>query len=284
MPEPLYTAENCKPSFQLLWTLALFWNAPAPDASTWLDHVKEIVEPDGVRILEHHQRSPTVSQFLLSTKPSVTPADAIRSVKGRLQHHVRRDLPRAFQRNYSIKSVGEVKGEVVEQYVRSQLDHHVMADARVQETLASLQFVQPGVDLTETRRSSHGEFIYNLHLVFVHAERWHEIRPEVLENIRSMILGASCKKGHLLSSSGILSDHVHLTLGCSLTESPLELGLGYLNNLTYAQGMRRVYQYGFYAGTFGPYDLGAIRKYTAAPAQPTEPQPLHRPRAGGGQD
>ena len=45
MPEPLYTAENCKPSFQLLWTLALFWNAPAPDASTWLDHVKEIVEP-----------------------------------------------------------------------------------------------------------------------------------------------------------------------------------------------------------------------------------------------
>jgi hypothetical protein len=45
------------------------WNAPAPDASTWLDHVKEVVEPDGVRILEDHQRSPTVTQSLLSTNP-----------------------------------------------------------------------------------------------------------------------------------------------------------------------------------------------------------------------
>jgi len=45
-------------------------------------------------------------------------------------------------------------------------------------------------------------------------------------------------------------------------ESPLEVAVGYLNNLAYAQGMKRVYQYGFYVGTFGEYDLGAIRKYT----------------------
>jgi hypothetical protein len=53
--------------------------------------------------------------------------------------------------------------------------------------------------------------------------------------------------------------HVHLLLGCVLSESPQEVALGYLNNLAYAQQMRRVYQYGFYVGTVGEYDLDAIR-------------------------
>ena len=53
---------------------------------------------------------------------------------------------------------------------------------------------------------------------------------------------------------------VHLVLGCQPTESPLEVALGYLNNLAYVQEMRRVYQYGFYVGTVGEYDLGAIRR------------------------
>jgi REP element-mobilizing transposase RayT len=258
--EALYTTENCKPAYRLLWSLALFWKAPAPNVSTWLSALQAAVEPDGVRILEHHQRSPTVSQFLVSAKCPVSPAETIRSVKGRLQYLVRREVPKAFQRNYSIKSVGEVKRAVVEAYVRSQLNHHVMADERVQQALASFQIPATDVDLSASRRSSHGEFVYNLHLVFVHEERWHEIRPEVLERIRSMIVRASKHKSHLLSSVGLLSDHVHLTLGCSLTESPLEVALGYLNNLAYAQGMRPVYQYGFYAGTFGEYDLGAIRR------------------------
>ena len=33
MPEPVYVAENCKASFQLLWTLALFWNARVTPAT-----------------------------------------------------------------------------------------------------------------------------------------------------------------------------------------------------------------------------------------------------------
>ncbi len=231
MLEPIYTPENCKPAYQLLWSLAVFWNAPAPDPCGWLNTLKETVEPDGVRLVEHHQRSPKVSQFLLSTKCAVTPSQMIRSVKGRLQYLVRREQPKAFRRNYSIKSVGEVKRDIVEAYVRSQLNHHVMADERVQQALAAVQFSETTVDLGQVRRSSHGEFIYNLHLVLVHDERWHEIRPEVLESIQSMIVRASKKKDHLLSVVGLLSDHVHMTLGCSLTESPLDVALGYLNNL-----------------------------------------------------
>jgi hypothetical protein len=74
-----------------------------------------------------------------------------------------------------------------------------------------------------------------------------------------MILKASRAKGHRLCRAGILADHVHLLLGCNLTEAPQEVALGYLNNLAYAQQMRPVYQFGFYVGTVGEYDLGAIR-------------------------
>src|SRR5205807_3695960 len=121
------------------WSLAVFWHAPAPESAGWLKALKEAVEPDGVRVLEHHQRNPKVSQFLLSSNCATTPAQMIRSVKGRLQYLVRREQPKAFQRNYSIKSVGEVRRHVVEKHVRSQLNHHGMADEKVQQALATFQ-------------------------------------------------------------------------------------------------------------------------------------------------
>jgi hypothetical protein len=36
----------------------------------------------------------------------VAPSQCLRSIKGRLQHLVRAALPRAFRRNYSIRSLG----------------------------------------------------------------------------------------------------------------------------------------------------------------------------------
>ena len=68
---------------------------------------------------------------------------------------------------------------------------------------------------------------------------------------------AACRVQRNISSAS--NSHVHVLLGCNLAESPQEVALGYLNNLAYAQEMRRVYQYGFYVGTVGEYDLGAVR-------------------------
>ena len=83
-----------------------------------------------------------------------------------------------------------------------------------------------------------------------------------------MLLKSSRAKGHRLTQAAILADHLHLVLGCQLTESPLQVALGYLNNLAYAQGMRAVYQKGFYAGTVGEYDLAAIRRSCSVSAPP----------------
>jgi REP element-mobilizing transposase RayT len=258
---PLYTASNCKPAYRLYWSLTIFWKQPGLDADSWFPTLKDAVEPDGVRLLGHRFKTPEVSQFLLSTKPHVAPPNAIRSVKGRLQHIVRQQLPRAFQRNYALHSVGAASRAVVEDYIHSQLEHHPLADKRAEAMLRSYQVQHRGLDLSKPRSSSHGQFSHNLHLVFVHQGRWREIREEVLGAVHAMVLRASRARGHLLGNVGILPDHLHLEIGCGLEESPLEVALGYLNNLAYAQGMKPVYQYGFYVGTFGEYDLGAIRRY-----------------------
>jgi hypothetical protein len=68
-----------------------------------------------------------------------------------------------------------------------------------------------------------------------------------------MVLGACSSKGYLLSRGAILPDHVHLALGCPFDVAPEDVAIGFLNNLSYAHGMKAVYQYGAFLGTFGEY-------------------------------
>lgn len=260
MPVPLYTAANCRDAYQLNWSLSVFWRSPASPNAPWLDQLQRAAEPDGVRILEHRFRSPEVSQFLVSTRPETAPPAIVRSVKGRLQYLVREETPKAFRRNSSINSIGSASRDVVDEYVGSQLAHHVMADERVQQRLQDFQIHNSRIDLSQPLRGSHGEYRYNLHIVLVHDGRWNEIRNERLTAVRDMIANASQAKGHRLSRAAILADHVHLLVGCNYLESPQEVALGYLNNLAFAQGMQRSYQFGYYAGTVGEYDLGAVRR------------------------
>jgi hypothetical protein len=116
--KPLYTSSNCKPAYHLRWSLALFTTTDLPPSATWADSLGEAVGRDGIRLLEHQQQS-RLLLFFLSTKPSVTPPDIVKSVKGRLQHLLKNSVPKAFRRNFSLTSVGEARGEVVESYVAS---------------------------------------------------------------------------------------------------------------------------------------------------------------------
>ena len=257
-PRPIYTEANCRPAYALRWSLAIFWRESFLN-SEWLAELSDAVEKDGVRILSLRHQGSSTSQFLVSTRPQSAPKDIVRSVKGRLQHIIRGQRPKAFRRNYSIYSVGSVKRKEIEEYVSSQLDHHSMADPNVQEKLCRFQINRPEVDLAVVNRSAHGQYIHNLHLVLVNAGRWCEIAHEALEAVRLTLLKASEKKGHRLSYAGIFANHLHMTLGCDIGESPSAVALGYLNNLAYAQGMRPIYQFGYYVGTFGEYDLGAVK-------------------------
>lgn len=259
MPQALYTADNCRPAYQLRWSLALFATAQLPSSESWLPALMAVVERDGVRILEQSLKAPNVWFFVLSTKPSVPPMKIVKSVKGRLQHLIRGDVPNVFRRNFSLTSVGDVRRQMVEAYVAGQLGHHRMADDRVQQQLKDFQVEFADVDLAQAVFSSHGQYRHNLHLVLVHEQRWREVRRERLEITRDMVIGAARKKQHRLSRLSVFTDHLHLTLGCGYGESPEAVALGYLNNLAFAHGMKEVYAHGYYAGTFGEYDMGAVR-------------------------
>jgi REP element-mobilizing transposase RayT len=262
MPElaPLYTAANCRLAYQLNWSLSIFGRADVPPAGGWLSELKNAVEPDGVRILEHRTLQPHVLQFFVSSQPEASPADVIRSIKGRLQYLIRSQLPRAFRRNYRIESVGSANLETIGKYVGGQLNHHPMADPRVRERLARLQFYDPSVDLEEVRYSSAGQFVFNLHMVLEIADGWHEVREELLSAMRDMVVRASQARGYRLSRIGLLSNHLHLTIGCDIADSPLRVGLGFLNNLAFVNDMKRIFKSSFYVGTVGNYDRQAIRR------------------------
>jgi hypothetical protein len=58
----------------------------------------------------------------------------------------------------------------------------------------------------------------------------------------------------------LLPDHPHATLACGFEQSPEEVALGYMNNLAFAHGMKPLFCGSFYVGTFGQYDMGAIRR------------------------
>jgi hypothetical protein len=84
---PIYTVDNCRAAYQLNWALALFWHELI-DETGWAGDLCAAVERDGVRILKHRFIKPRVSHFLLSSRPEVSPAEMLRSVKGRLQYLV----------------------------------------------------------------------------------------------------------------------------------------------------------------------------------------------------
>jgi len=256
--EALYTSNNAEPAYQLNWGLTIFWRQPPSPEENWLAYLREATEPDDVGVIKHRMVTDDASQLFVSTKPRVSPSELVRSVKGRLQHLIQKQTPKAFQRNYCLRSIGAAKRSVVEDYVANQLSHHRMADPGVQQRLARFQRSYPNVDLRKPTFSSHGKYWYNLHLVIVNDERWMEIRDDVLSQLVEMIEAVALKYGYQLSRVGLLADHMHMTMGCPIDQSPEDVALHYLNNCAYTCGMKPVFQFGYYVGTIGEYDRGAV--------------------------
>ena len=256
---PIYTADNCKFAYQLYWSLALFWTAPVQSAP-WLSELQNVTQADGLRILKHRFHGSDCSLFLISTEPTLKPSRIAWSVKGRLQHILRQDRARAFQRNYDLRSVGSTNTDKVQAYVAAQLMQHPPASAVEEATFRDLQWSDPEVDLNRPRFTAHGRYSCNLHLVLVHADRRAESRQGTWVSVRNIIRRASAEKKHLLSRIGIVPDHLHLTLGTHADEAPSEVALSYMNNIAYVCDMRPVLMNGCYIGGFGKYDLGAIHE------------------------
>lgn len=257
--DPIYTPDNCKPAYQLRWSLSIFAHNALPPADVWLEPLKSRVEADDIRLLEHSFRPPSTNQFLLSTTPGVVPHSIIRSIKGRLQNLLQDEHPKAFRRNYWLATIGSANREAVERYVSDQLGHHKLADPQSQESFKPYQLEFPEVNLSQPQASAHGRYLYNLHLVLAHRDRWCDVDTSRLDVTREMPLKTAGKKAHRISRLALLADHLHATIGCAIDESPQSVALAYMNILAFAHGMKSVFCFSYYVGSFGEYDMNAVR-------------------------
>ncbi len=110
------------------------------------------------------------------------------------------------------------------------------------------------------RYSSHGQFVYNLHVVLENEDNWHEIDAAKLLATRAMIIRSAQTKGYLLSRIGLLSNHLRVALGCDINVAPSTVALSFMNNVAYLHQMRSVLRFSFYVGSFGPYDRNLVRR------------------------
>ena len=92
-----YSPTSCKPAYQLRWSLSIFPQTLLPPANKWLHDLQASTIRDRVHTLDARLLNNNVIQFLLSTEPSASPPDIVKSVKGRLQTILRPDQGFSFE-------------------------------------------------------------------------------------------------------------------------------------------------------------------------------------------
>jgi REP element-mobilizing transposase RayT len=215
-------------------------------------------QQDGLELLESRWSAEQL-QMLFAVSPKVSPMLLAARAKGRLDHALRKaGLPIAFSRKVSVRAVGENTRCDVEGYIERQVEREQLADPRFERALQELQYVDQRLDLSQPAASSHGRYWYNLHLVLVTDGRWRIRDVNRLRQLRDATLKIAAKKQHAVSRLSVMPDHLHVALRPQIADSPLDVAYAYLNNLTYLLNCGRIWQEGYYLGTFGEYTTHVI--------------------------
>ena len=214
-----------------------------------------------MRLLEHYWSDDRV-QLTFSTTPEVSPLLVAGRAKGRLQHALRQTVPAfsGFSRKVSVCSVGHNCREDVEAYIASQVEKARFADPSFRALMQEFTVVHEDVDLSKPTESAHGRYWYNLHIVLVTAERYRVVDRPRLTLLRDHSLKIAERKGHTISRLSVMPDHLHIALRGNIQHGPQEIALAFQNNLAYALGQVKIWANSFYVGTFGEYDMWAIRR------------------------
>jgi REP element-mobilizing transposase RayT len=261
-PRGLYAAHNLRPAFALHYDWTGWPTAGTtlpPQTFAVAGETAPLWEKDGLRILKPHATAEKV-QILFSVTPKVCPTYFCQRVKGRLQHALRKcGTPVDFSRKVSFRSLGENTSEVVENYIRGQVGKADFADPRFRETMRRFTVTPEDVQLAEPSESNSGRYWYNLHLVLMVADRFRITAPDSLGRLRDAAFTVATEGGHRIAALSVMPDHVHMALRGNIERSPEEIAVAFQNGLARAAGCR-MWQDGFYVGTFSEYDLNVIRR------------------------
>lgn len=260
MPTPLYqpTVSSGVHRLRYSWTGWPSGKAFSVTPTHLLAETAPLWQTDGLQLLEARWTSEHV-QILFAASPDVPPTLVAARAKGRLDHALRttgQAIP--FSRKVSIRALGDNTRRDVEAYIEHQVEREHFVDPRFEHALGELQYADDRVDLSQPAASSHGRYWYNLHLVLVTERRWRIPDLDLLRQVRDATLRIAAKKQHAISRLSVMPDHLHAALRPQIEESPLEVASAYLNNLAYMLNRGRLWQDGYYAGTFGEYSTHVI--------------------------
>lgn len=257
-----YTGHNLRPAYILRydWTgWPTYGTRLPPQTVAVARDTAPLWEQDGLRSLTPFATVEKV-QLLFSVTPQVSPMFFCMRVKGRLQHALRKiGVPVEFSRKVAFRSLGENTDNVVGNYIRGQVGKEDFADQRFREIMRPFTVMRDDMRLADPAESNSGRYWYNLHLVLVVADRFRITNPERLGRLRDTAFDIAAEGGHRIAALSVMPDHVHMALRGNIARSPEEIALAFQNGLARAAGCR-VWQDGYYLGTFSEYDLDVIRR------------------------
>jgi REP element-mobilizing transposase RayT len=261
-PQPLYDPSTANPAYHLRysWTGWPSRTGLPSNVSSLVEDATPYWELDGMRLLEHKVNRDSM-QLAFSAKPHVAPVLLAARAKGRLDHAARvAGCPISFSRKVSLRSIGENTRDNVEQYIEKQVEKERFVDPAFAARMHRYSVADATVDLSQPAESARGRYWYNLHIVLVCDERGRMSDDGHLSLIRDRSITIAKKKGYAVSRLAVMPDHLHVALRGKIDESPAEICGAFQNNLAYALGQIRVWRDSFYVGTFGEYNMEAVRR------------------------
>jgi REP element-mobilizing transposase RayT len=263
-PLPTYTPQTIdSPAYHLRFTWT-GWTSkgsfPAEPSKKFFQELQTLWESDGIRYLSSKWTKQQI-QITVSVKPTVSPVFLASRVKGRLQHALRAaGTPVSFSRKVSVRSLGNNRRVPIEAYVANQVLKEAFLDDRFTEQMQEFTVSNQQISLQEPTKTASGRYWYNLHLVLVTDHRLRFTDSGSLQKIAEMCDRIAERKGYLVGSRSVMPDHIHLTLRGNIEHSTEKIALAFMNNIAYAFGQNAVLRPSYYAGTFGEYDMGAVRR------------------------
>ena len=159
-----------------------------------------------------------------------------------------------------MRTIGENRRKTVEDYVARQVERGRFADSRFEEFLEEFTVVDESVNLERPVKTKSGRYWYNLHVVLTVRDRSRITDRRRLTRLRDWALKVGEAKKYRISRLSMMPDHLHVSLGGNINCSPEEIALSFMNNLAYGVGQMALWQPSFYVGSFGEYDMWAVRR------------------------
>ena len=181
-------------------------------------------------------------------------------LKGRLQHALRQaGTPTDFSRKLGVRSLGDARSADVEGYIAKQVRKEQFVDAALARQLEPFTGRDLRVNLALPAESNSGRYWYNLHLVLVAIHRERTFDQDTLAALRDACFAIAASHKYGLASHSVMPDHIHLAVRGNIDHSAETTDLAFLNGLSQFAGGRMMWEPGYCAGTFGEYDMGAVR-------------------------